>query len=145
MIPDADLRPVTSNFGHCAANPGNDANFQKSLDKNITDGGRIVSALVEELECLRAMGRFERARRCAEAALTAYPDVSRFQTILTQMAPAAQDAPTPDILFEDEYRLTLGDLDVHLINPYQVRDQGLTFNETPLQLLAPEACTFSMI
>lgn len=37
MIPDADLRPVTSNFGHCAARPGNDANFQKSLDKNITD------------------------------------------------------------------------------------------------------------
>ena len=37
--------------------------------------------------------------------------------------------------------LYIPDLDVHLINPYQLRDQGLTVNETPLQLLAPEERT----
>ena len=31
------LRPVDSAYGHCAANPGNDKNFEKKLDKNIRD------------------------------------------------------------------------------------------------------------
>ena len=37
--------------------------------------------------------------------------------------------------------LYIPDLDVHLINPYQLRDQGLTVNEIPLQLLTPEQRT----
>ncbi|MEM9278296.1 MAG: alpha/beta fold hydrolase, partial [Pseudomonadota bacterium] len=37
LIPGAVLRPVTSDFGHCAANPGNDAIFQQSLDKSISE------------------------------------------------------------------------------------------------------------
>ncbi|WP_170473322.1 alpha/beta fold hydrolase [Ruegeria arenilitoris] len=37
LIPRADLRPVTSDFGHCAANPGNDAYFQRMLDESISD------------------------------------------------------------------------------------------------------------
>ena len=31
------LKPVDSFFGHCAANPGNDKNFEKQLDKNISE------------------------------------------------------------------------------------------------------------
>ena len=31
------LRPVDSPFGHCAANPGNDKNFEIQLDKNISE------------------------------------------------------------------------------------------------------------
>ena len=31
------LRPVDSPYGHCAANPGNDKNFQRKLDQNITE------------------------------------------------------------------------------------------------------------
>ena len=37
LISGADLRPVTSNFGHCAANPGYDAYFHKMLDESIAD------------------------------------------------------------------------------------------------------------
>ena len=37
QIPGAVLRAVTSDFGHCAANPGNDAAFQKALDQNIAE------------------------------------------------------------------------------------------------------------
>ena len=33
----SSLRPVNSPFGHCAANPGNDKNFEKQLDKNIKE------------------------------------------------------------------------------------------------------------
>ena len=33
----SSLRPVNSSFGHCAANPGNDKNFEKELDKNIKE------------------------------------------------------------------------------------------------------------
>ena len=29
------LRPIDSPYGHCAANPGNDKNFETELDKNI--------------------------------------------------------------------------------------------------------------
>lgn len=36
-IPNADCRPVDSEFGHCAANPGNSATFQKALDANIAE------------------------------------------------------------------------------------------------------------
>ena len=35
FISNSSLRPVDSPFGHCAANPGNDKNFEKKLDKNI--------------------------------------------------------------------------------------------------------------
>ena len=35
MIANSMFRPVASDFGHCAANPGNDAGFQRSLDENI--------------------------------------------------------------------------------------------------------------
>ena len=35
MIAHSMFRPVASDFGHCAANPGNDAGFQRSLDENI--------------------------------------------------------------------------------------------------------------
>ena len=37
FINRASLKPVDSPYGHCAANPGNDKNFQKKLDKNIID------------------------------------------------------------------------------------------------------------
>lgn len=36
-IPNALFRPVASDFGHCAANPGNDANFAKELESNISE------------------------------------------------------------------------------------------------------------
>ena len=36
-IPKAKFRPVLSEFGHCAANPGNDAGFTAQLDANIKD------------------------------------------------------------------------------------------------------------
>ena len=36
-IKNAFLRPIDSPFGHCAANPGNDKNFELQLDKNITE------------------------------------------------------------------------------------------------------------
>ena len=37
FIPNSSLRPIDSSFGHCAANPGNDKNFEKQLDKNIKE------------------------------------------------------------------------------------------------------------
>ena len=37
FIRKVSLRPVNSSYGHCAANPGNDMNFQKNLDKNINE------------------------------------------------------------------------------------------------------------
>ena len=37
FIPNASLRAFDSPFGHCAANPGNDKNFEKKLDKNISE------------------------------------------------------------------------------------------------------------
>ena len=37
FISRSSLRPVDSPFGHCAANPGNDKNFEKQLDKNIKE------------------------------------------------------------------------------------------------------------
>ena len=37
FIPHSSLRPVDSSFGLCAANPGNDKNFEKELDKNIKE------------------------------------------------------------------------------------------------------------
>ena len=37
FIPHSSIRPVDSFFGHCAANPGNDKNFEKKLDKNISE------------------------------------------------------------------------------------------------------------
>jgi homoserine O-acetyltransferase len=36
-IKNASLRPIDSPFGHCAANPGNDKNFEMQLDKNINE------------------------------------------------------------------------------------------------------------
>ena len=33
----SSLRPIDSPYGHCAANPGNDKNFEKKLDKNINE------------------------------------------------------------------------------------------------------------
>jgi homoserine O-acetyltransferase len=33
----ASLRPVNSPYGHCAAKPGNDKNFQRKLDRNISE------------------------------------------------------------------------------------------------------------
>lgn len=36
-IPGSVFRPVSSDFGHCAANPGNDPNFEKELDANISE------------------------------------------------------------------------------------------------------------
>ena len=36
-IPNSILKPIDSPFGHCAANPGNDKNFELQLDKNITE------------------------------------------------------------------------------------------------------------
>ena len=41
LIPGAELRPVTSDYGHCAANPGNDPGFERSLDENIA---RLLTA-----------------------------------------------------------------------------------------------------
>ena len=37
LIPNVSLRPYNSPFGHCAANPGNDKNFELQLDKNIRE------------------------------------------------------------------------------------------------------------
>ena len=37
LIPNVSLRPFNSPYGHCAANPGNDKNFEKKLDKNIAE------------------------------------------------------------------------------------------------------------
>jgi homoserine O-acetyltransferase/O-succinyltransferase len=37
FISKSSLRPINSYYGHCAANPGNDTNFQKKLDKNISE------------------------------------------------------------------------------------------------------------
>ena len=37
FINRVSLRPVDSPYGHCAANPGNDKNFEKKLDKNINE------------------------------------------------------------------------------------------------------------
>ena len=37
MIPNVSLRPFNSSYGHCAANPGNDKDFEKKLDKNIIE------------------------------------------------------------------------------------------------------------
>lgn len=37
LISGAICRPVASDFGHCAANPGNDAIFETALDRNIAE------------------------------------------------------------------------------------------------------------
>ena len=37
FIPHSSLRPIDSPYGHCVANPGNDKNFEKKLDKNINE------------------------------------------------------------------------------------------------------------
>ncbi len=37
FIKRVSLRPVSSAYGHCAANPGYDKNFEKKLDKNIKE------------------------------------------------------------------------------------------------------------
>lgn len=37
LIPGAIFRPYASDFGHCAANPGNDAGFTAQLDANIQE------------------------------------------------------------------------------------------------------------
>jgi homoserine O-acetyltransferase len=34
-MPNAELRPYNSPWGHCAANPGSDAGFTAALDANI--------------------------------------------------------------------------------------------------------------
>ena len=36
-IKNSVLKPIDSPFGHCAANPGNDKNFESQLDKNINE------------------------------------------------------------------------------------------------------------
>ena len=36
-IKNSLVRPIDSPFGHCAANPGNDKNFELQLDKNISE------------------------------------------------------------------------------------------------------------
>ena len=36
-IPNAEIRPYDSPWGHCAANPGNDRGFEVELDKGIHD------------------------------------------------------------------------------------------------------------
>lgn len=36
-MPNSSFRPYQSEFGHCAASPGNDAGFTKALDKNIAE------------------------------------------------------------------------------------------------------------
>ena len=37
FISYSSLRPINSPYGHCAANPGNDKNFERQLDKNIKE------------------------------------------------------------------------------------------------------------
>jgi len=37
FIKRVSFRPVNSSYGHCAASPGNDKNFEKKLDKNIRE------------------------------------------------------------------------------------------------------------
>ena len=37
FIKKVSFRPVNSSYGHCAANPGNDKNFERKLDKNIRE------------------------------------------------------------------------------------------------------------
>ena len=37
LIPGAKFCPISSDFGHCAANPGNDEAFTKVLDQNIAE------------------------------------------------------------------------------------------------------------
>jgi homoserine O-acetyltransferase len=37
LIPGAVFRPYASDFGHCAANPGNDAGFTAQLDASIAE------------------------------------------------------------------------------------------------------------
>ncbi|NMN67670.1 homoserine O-acetyltransferase [Candidatus Pelagibacter ubique] len=37
FIKRASLKPIDSPYGHCAANPGNDKNFQRKLDLNIAE------------------------------------------------------------------------------------------------------------
>jgi len=37
LNPNSVLKPIDSPFGHCAANPGNDKNFELQLDKNISE------------------------------------------------------------------------------------------------------------
>jgi homoserine O-acetyltransferase len=37
FIPNVSLRSFNSPYGHCAANPGNDKDFEKKLDKNINE------------------------------------------------------------------------------------------------------------
>ena len=37
FINKVSLRPIDSPYGHCAASPGNDKNFQKKLDRNIIE------------------------------------------------------------------------------------------------------------
>ena len=37
FISNSSLRPINSSYGHCVANPGNDKNFEKELDKNIRE------------------------------------------------------------------------------------------------------------
>ena len=36
-IPNVEIRPYDSPFGHCVANPGNDIDFETELDKGIND------------------------------------------------------------------------------------------------------------
>ena len=36
-IQNSILKPIDSPFGHCAANPGNDKNFESRLDQNISE------------------------------------------------------------------------------------------------------------
>ena len=41
-IPNSVLKPIDSPFGHCAANPGNDKNFELQLDKNISELSELL-------------------------------------------------------------------------------------------------------
>jgi len=36
-IPNLEIRPYDSPFGHCVANPGNDSSFEIQLDKSVSD------------------------------------------------------------------------------------------------------------
>ena len=36
-IPNVEIRPYDSAWGHCVANPGNDKNFEVALDKAVND------------------------------------------------------------------------------------------------------------
>ena len=36
-IPNVEIRPYDSPFGHCVANPGNDSGFETQLDKSVSD------------------------------------------------------------------------------------------------------------